>query len=125
MIGFRLRNLREEINLTQKELSQLLKLTPGAIGLYEQGRRTPDCTTLCKLADFYNVSVDYILCRTHNRNPERKASFFPAEIELLEKLRQTNNILSQEQKAAIAKIMEETLRLFRTKNNTENPVKPE
>ncbi|MGE5329689.1 MAG: helix-turn-helix domain-containing protein [Deltaproteobacteria bacterium] len=121
MIGFRLRNLREEINLTQKELSQLLKLTPGAIGLYEQGRRMPDCTTLCTLADFYNVSVDYILCRTHNRNPERKASFFPAEIELLEKIRQTSNILSMEQKTAIADIMEETIRVFKHKNYTEKP----
>ncbi|MGE5474103.1 MAG: helix-turn-helix domain-containing protein [Ignavibacteriales bacterium] len=125
MIGFRLRNLREEINLTQKELSHLLKLTPGAIGLYEQGRRTPDCTTLCKLADFYNVSVDYILCRTHNRNPERKASFFPAEIELLEKLRQTSNIFSQEQKIAIAEIMEETIKLFAAKKDSEKPIKSE
>jgi len=118
MIGLRLRNLREEINLTQKELSQLLKLTPGAVGLYEQGRRTPDCSTLCKLANFYNVSVDYILCRTHNRNPERKASFFPSEIELLEKFRQTSNILSQEQKAAIVDIMEEMITVFKPKNDT-------
>jgi len=125
MIGFRLRNLREEINLTQKELSQLLELTPGAIGLYEQGRRTPDCTTLCKIADFYNVSVDYILCRTHNRNPERKASFFPAEIELLEKMRQTGNILSMEQKTAIADIMEETIRVFKPNNDKENPATPD
>jgi len=125
MIGFRLRNLREEVNLTQKELSQLLKLTPGAIGLYEQGRRTPDCTTLGKLADFYNVSVDYILCRTHNRNPERKASFFPAEIELLEKLRQVSSILSQEQKAAIAGILEESIKAFKPKSEAEKPTKLE
>jgi len=125
MIGFRLRNLREEINLTQKELSQLLKLTPGAIGLYEQGRRTPDCTTLGKLADFYNVSVDYILCRTHDRNPERKASFFPAEIELLEKLRQVGSILSQEQKTAIAEIIEEGIKALRPKNDIDKSAESE
>lgn len=125
MIGIRLRSLREEINLTQKELSQLLKLTPGAIGLYEQGRRNPDCTTLCKLADFYNVSIDYILCRTHSRNPERKASFFPVEIELLERLRQTSTILSPEQKRAIIGIMEEAINVIKFSIEKEKPVKPD
>lgn len=113
MVGFRLKTLREEIDLTQKELSQLLKLTPGAIGLYEQGRRTPDCTTLCKLADFYNVSVDYILCRTHVRSPERKTSFYPEEINLLDKLREISNLLSPEQKTALAEIVEDSLKVVK------------
>lgn len=112
MIGIRLKNLREEINLTQKKLSELLELTPGAVGLYEQGRRTPDCDTLCKLANFYNVSVDYILCRTNKRNFERKASFYPEEIELLEKIRLLKKSLTPEQRNAFISLIEEMLSIL-------------
>ena len=57
----RLKELRENRNLTQAELAKLLKVSPSAIGIYEQGRRDPDSSTLKKLSVLCNVSVDYLL----------------------------------------------------------------
>ena len=57
----RLKELRESRSLTQAELAKLLKVSPSAIGMYEQGRRDPDSTTLKKLSVIFNVSVDYLL----------------------------------------------------------------
>jgi len=57
----RLKELRENRNLTQAELAKLLKVSPSAIGMYEQGRRDPDSSTLKKLSVLFNVSVDYLL----------------------------------------------------------------
>lgn len=56
-----LRELRQEKNLTQADLSKILKISASAIGMYEQGRREPDNDTLSKIADFFDVSIDYLL----------------------------------------------------------------
>ncbi|WP_026189013.1 LexA family protein [Orenia marismortui] len=64
-----LKKLRMEMNLTQKELADKLGITRGAIGHYEQGKRSPDNEMLAKLADFFDVSVDYLLGRTDMRTP--------------------------------------------------------
>lgn len=61
MLGTKLKELRKKRNLTQQELAEILKVTPGAIGLWEIGRREPDYKTLMILAQYFNVSVDYLL----------------------------------------------------------------
>ena len=63
----RLKELRENRNLTQAELAKLLKVSPSAIGMYEQGRRDPDSSTLKKLSVLFNVSIDYLL---DNQSPQ-------------------------------------------------------
>jgi transcriptional regulator with XRE-family HTH domain len=62
-----LRKLRQERYLTQLALSKMLQISASAIGMYEQGRREPDHDTLAKIADFFNVSTDYLLGRTDYR----------------------------------------------------------
>ena len=64
MIGNRLKGLREESNLLQKELADKVNVSAGAIGMYENNKRNPDYETLNKLADCFEVSVDYLLGRT-------------------------------------------------------------
>lgn len=59
--------LRKERNIAQKELAALLNLSIGTISNYENGVHFPDLVTLCKLADFYGVTTDYILGRTDYR----------------------------------------------------------
>lgn len=59
----RLKSLRRDNNLTMKELGIKLNLAESTISLYESGRREPDYQTLKKLADFFNVSIDYLLGR--------------------------------------------------------------
>ena len=59
--AYRLRELRKMNNLTQEDLSVKLNISAGAVGLYEQGRRTPDNETLIALSKIFDVSVDYLL----------------------------------------------------------------
>lgn len=65
--GERLRQLRTERNLHQSELGDILGLSPSAIGSYERNLREPSYTHLTQMADLFNVSADYLLCRTDER----------------------------------------------------------
>lgn len=59
--------LRAEKGIYQKELADYLKVSIGTISNYEQGIHSPDFDTLCKLADYYDVSIDYMMGRTDIR----------------------------------------------------------
>lgn len=62
--GERLRDLRMNRNLHQSQLGEILGLSPSAIGSYERNLREPAYKHLSEMADLFNVSVDYLLCRT-------------------------------------------------------------
>jgi transcriptional regulator with XRE-family HTH domain len=62
--GKRLRQLRKEKGLTQAELAKLLSIGESTVSFYESGKRQPDYETLIRLAEVFNVSVDYLLGRT-------------------------------------------------------------
>lgn len=64
MLGKRLSELRKEKGMTQEELAKALNITRSALSLYEIGKRDPDSATLKKIADFFGVSIDYLLGRT-------------------------------------------------------------
>jgi len=68
MYELRLRELRENKNVTQNEIAELLKITRSAYSQYETGRRQMNYETLCLLADYYSVSIDYLLGR-YETNP--------------------------------------------------------
>lgn len=57
----KLKLLRKQRNLTQTDVANHLKITVSAYGNYELGQRSPTPETLIKLADFFGVSVDYLL----------------------------------------------------------------
>ena len=59
--GNRLKSLRVQSGLTQAQLADKLNISPSTVGMYEQGRREPDNSTLTKLCHELNVSVDYLL----------------------------------------------------------------
>lgn len=71
-LGDRLKKLRKEKDLYQKDVAKDIGLTASAIGFYEQGKRKPDNDTLQKLADYYDVSTDYLLGRTNERSSADK-----------------------------------------------------
>lgn len=56
----RLRDLREDMDLTQDELVKILKMHKTTYTNYEQGKREPPFELIIKLAKLYNVSIDYI-----------------------------------------------------------------
>lgn len=68
----RLKKLRKEKNLYQKELAEILGVSRPTISQYEAGTRRPDNETLEKLADYFKVSIDYLLGRTDERSPVDK-----------------------------------------------------
>lgn len=63
ILGKILRDLREKHNYTQRELAKALNITPACLSKYETGRSTPSPDMLIKIADTFNVSVDYLLGR--------------------------------------------------------------
>ncbi|WLR50072.1 helix-turn-helix transcriptional regulator [Bacillus tianshenii] len=69
MLGDILKRLRQSKGLTQTELAKKLDLTRGTYAHYEINKRQPDYETLHKIADFYNVSTDYLLGRTDKPRP--------------------------------------------------------
>jgi len=60
-----LRKLRKENNLTQVALQMQTGIEQALLSKFENGERIPPTESLIILADFYNVSIDYILCRTN------------------------------------------------------------
>ena len=62
----RLRELRKSRKLTQVALQMQTGIEQALLSKFENGERTPPTETLFLLAEFYNVSIDYILCRTDN-----------------------------------------------------------
>ena len=62
----RLKELREKRNISQIKLAMDLGLNQNSISRYENGAREADYKTLILLADYFNVSIDYLLERTDN-----------------------------------------------------------
>jgi transcriptional regulator with XRE-family HTH domain len=64
-----LKGLRQEKKLKQIEVANSLNVTRQSIALYESGKREPNFNTLMKIADFYEVSIDYLFERVRSRKP--------------------------------------------------------
>ncbi len=69
MYDNRLRDLREDRDLKQKDLAVLLQVHQTTYSDYELGQLNIPISVLHNLADFYGVSIDYLLCRTNQKKP--------------------------------------------------------
>ena len=67
----RLRDLREDRDLTQQELATLLKVSQTTYSRYESGALDIPNISLIKLAEFYKTSIDYLVGLTNNKKPYR------------------------------------------------------
>ena len=63
----RLKELRENIGITQKQLSEETGMSFQSISFYEHGEREPGVKALISLADYFNVSIDYLVGRSDKR----------------------------------------------------------
>ncbi len=63
----RIRELREDRELTQKQIAQILGMSQTGYSKYETGENDIPTSVLVKLADFYQTSVDYLLGRTNKK----------------------------------------------------------
>lgn len=68
MFGRKLKELRLEKKINQSELGEMIGVSPSTVGMYERDQRFPDKDMLSKIADYFEVSVDYLLGRTDKRN---------------------------------------------------------
>lgn len=64
----RLKELRKKRHISQVRLSIDLNMSQNSISRYETGEREADYNTLIAIADYFNVSIDYLLERTDNPN---------------------------------------------------------
>ncbi len=69
----KLKDLREDKDLKQKEIANILGIDQRQYSLYERGIRSLLLNQLITLAEFYNTSIDYILYRTDERKPYPKS----------------------------------------------------
>lgn len=69
MFGDQLKRLREEKKIKQDELSSIIGVSRQTISNYELNEREPDLKTIELLADFFNVSIDFLIGRSNVRNP--------------------------------------------------------
>jgi len=65
----RIRDLREDNDLKQKQIADYLMCDQSLYSKYERAERDLPLEYAAKLADYYNVSVDYLLCRTNIKTP--------------------------------------------------------
>ena len=111
----KLKELRKKNKLTQQQLAQFLGITVSAYGNYELGQREPPIEYLCKLADYFGVSVDYILDRESPTNEKSQPAERP-QADISENfIKEFGDLFSDEtfiQYARLYKLMNTTQRLM-------------
>ena len=70
----RLKDLRNDSDLSQKELGEFIGVPQRTYSYYENGKRMIPPDVLCRLAEFYHTSVDYLLERTNIKEPYPKTN---------------------------------------------------
>ena len=65
-----LKEARLKSGLSQKDVAENIGVAKSTYSLYESGSREPNVNTIKKIADFFNVSVDYLLGRTDDKDPK-------------------------------------------------------
>lgn len=68
MFYVRLRELREKNNIERQDLADDLHMSYSALSKYETNQRKADYETLIKIADYFEVTVDYLIGKTNNPN---------------------------------------------------------
>lgn len=68
MFGSRLKKLRENMNISQRDLAKIISLSPSTVAMYELDKRNPDKETILKVSELFDVSTDYLLGKTNIEN---------------------------------------------------------
>ena len=100
----RLRTLRQERNKKRQEVADDLGISRASLEYYEKGKRKPDIEILAKLADYYDVSADYLLGRTNAKTTDKDLRFVCDYLGLTEKT--VELLRASQQKAKIEKLIE-------------------
>lgn len=83
----RLRDLKEDMDLKQSNVAKIIGVSENQYGRYERGDNDIPLEKALALADFYNVSIDYIAGRTNDKRGFNKSDLPKSEVNLLKKFR--------------------------------------
>ena len=86
----RLRDLKEDNDLTQKQVADIISVSMNHYGKYERGEIDIPLEKAVILADYYSVSLDYLAGRSLHRHGDEHPEFSPDEIELINNFRRLN-----------------------------------
>ncbi|MBZ9633022.1 MULTISPECIES: helix-turn-helix domain-containing protein [Clostridium] len=106
VFGKRLKELRNEHKLTQQEFSNTLHINRSTIAGYESENKQPDYDTLQKFADFFNVSVDYILGRVDIRSITPVEDAGKEDLSDLRRIERARNNMPLKDKEKMMRILE-------------------
>lgn len=97
----RIKELREQQRLNQEGLALKFNVSQSTISAYEVGERVPDLETLIAIANFFNVSLDYLAGLSDLKQPIKQSDLSPNELEHLHIYRQLSDIDREKVKAYI------------------------
>lgn len=103
MLNINLKEERKKKGLNQVELAKIFNVSKQTVSNWESGKRTPDAQTIEKLADFYNVTTDYLLGREAS---SEKNNVYSEEVKIASALFEE---LSESQKKVVLSLMKEIL----------------
>jgi HTH-type transcriptional regulator, competence development regulator len=91
VLGARIKRLRTENKMTQKQLAEILKISESAVGMYERSEREPSFEIVVQLSELFKVTVDYLFGRTNK--PDGIAD--QKKDETYDSLAEINNIIKE------------------------------
>ena len=122
--------LREEKGLTAREIAPEIGVSTSAYLNYERGERQPNFETLCKLADFYGVSTDYLLGRTEVKetaavDPYTAIGIPKSAAELADRFNENFPKLPKEWQGFFCEVMRQTIEINKKAEECEVESVPE
>jgi transcriptional regulator with XRE-family HTH domain len=106
-LGKRIQDLRKQIGLTQAQLAAKIKISHTQLTRYENSKVQPPADVLNRLADVFDVSIDYMV----NGNKSDKAEQTLKDAELIKQFKQLDQ-LPEEEKKSILKVLNALIRDF-------------
>lgn len=114
IVGDRLRSLREGLKISQIKAAEIFKVGQSSINRYENGQSSPPFELLLEMADYYDVSLDYIFGRTDNPQgtqyefrPKVEKSVNPETKKFIEMCFDPTSPISERLKEMLCSLMDE------------------
>ncbi len=103
MFGTRLTSLRKARRMTQEQVATRLEVNRTTYTCYEIGNSLPGVMTLCKIADIFDVSLDYLMGRIQTEKPDDAMQVYPSAEEL--QLTESYRMLNDRQRRALRELI--------------------
>ena len=73
-IGYRISELRKQAGMSQFQLAKVLDIATSTLGMYETGKREPSLKVMNRIANYFNVTTDYLLGRPDKKDDDTKTA---------------------------------------------------